>query len=126
MEQGQKHNPKKAREQSQEASLVAAVGVEAGAALAGALGVQVGGLRADALVDVQAALLAAVVDVADEARAADALEAAERVLALGLAVLPAGASKKPYETPKSCRYSHLLISISHPARLHVSCTKCSI
>ena len=70
-------------------SLVAALGVLAGAALAGALGVQRGCLRGDALVDVEALLAALVVHMADVAAAAHALVAAEGVLALGLAVPPA-------------------------------------
>ena len=72
-----------------ESSLVSAVGVLAGAAFAGALGVQVGGLSGDALVDVEALLLAALAHMQDEAGPAHALVPAERVLALRLAVLPA-------------------------------------
>ncbi len=72
-----------------ESSLVSAIGVLAGAAFAGALWVQVGGLSGDALVDVEALLLAALTHMQDEAGSAHALVPAERVLALRLAVLPA-------------------------------------
>ena len=71
-------------------ALVAAEDVLAGAAVAGAGGLQLGGVRGQALVDVQTHLLAAArVRVADEAAAARAQVARERVLAHRLAIRPA-------------------------------------
>ncbi len=73
-------------------SLIAAEDVFTGAALASALGVQLGGVDGQALVDVQARLLAGRrVQVADEAAAAHALVAGERLLAHRLAVRSANA-----------------------------------
>lgn len=91
-------------------SLVAAIGVLACAALACALGVQVSSLGGHALVDVEALGLAIIAHVRDESGAAHALKAAEGVLALGLAVLPAcktisglvrgNPSFQPYSVPE--------------------------
>ncbi len=78
-------------------ALVAAEDVFAGTALAGAVGVQLGRVDGQALVDVQARLLAAArVHVADEAAAAHALVASERLLARRLAVRPASRAQSAH------------------------------